>query len=61
MHYVAHQTNLAILVLNKMSLVAHIENMLQLLFFFFKQSEEDSKICEPCQYIKNKETKVAQC
>jgi len=37
-HYVAHQTNVAILVLSKLSLVMHIESMLQSLYAFFSHS-----------------------
>jgi hypothetical protein len=35
-HYVTHQTNLTILVLNKLALVMHIKNMLQSLYSFFR-------------------------
>ncbi len=37
-HYVTHQTNLAILVLSKLSLVMHIESMLQSLYAFFSHN-----------------------
>ncbi len=37
-HYVAHQTNLTILVLRKLSLVMHIESMLESLYGFFLHS-----------------------
>jgi hypothetical protein len=39
-HCVAHRTNMVVLVLNKLSLVAHIEGMLQSLYVFFPHSQK---------------------
>jgi hypothetical protein len=40
-HFMAHQTNLIVLVLSKMNLVANIENMLQSLFAFFSHNPKN--------------------
>jgi hypothetical protein len=43
---------MAILVLSKLSLVVSIECVLQSLYiFFFSQSKENARICDPCQDI----------
>jgi len=54
-HYVAHRTNLAILVLNKLSLVMHIEGMLQSLYAFFSHSPK--KVLEFVNLTKTLKTK----
>ncbi len=54
-HYVAHRTNLVILVLNKLSLVMHIEGMLQSLYAFF--SHNSKKVLEFVNLAKTLETK----
>lgn len=54
MHYVAHQTNQATLVVSKLSLVVCIEAVLQSICIFFTQLKEGIQICEACQDIGNK-------
>jgi hypothetical protein len=54
-HYVAHQTNLTILVLSKLSLVMHIESMLESLYGFFLHSPK--KLLEFENLAKTLETK----
>jgi hypothetical protein len=54
-HCVAHWNNLAILVLSKLSLVMHIEGMLQSLYAFFSHSPK--KVLEFVNITKTLETK----